>query len=144
NHNSDFDSEDWAYYHFKRSERISRPRKGLLDQVLRFFNYFFLDIGCGYGTYPFRTLGVCFAMVLGFALLYLLALPYDPKATYGLSSLAFNKVFYALDTSLKVFSGGYSEVKTYGGFKFIVMFEYLLGVVFLGLFVVAFSRKVIR
>lgn len=62
---------------------------------------------------------------------------------YGFSPAA-NRWIHALDTSLIAFSGAYADVRLEGRMQWLAMCEYLVGVVFLGLFVVAFSRKVIR
>ena len=78
-----------------------------------------------------------------FAFSYFFLVPYDPEALFGFQG-SLNEFLYAFDLSLKVFGGGYSDFPAYGVAKFIAMFEYLLGLVFMGLFVVAISRKIIR
>ena len=70
-----------------------------------------------------------------------------PPSAYAIGPKVVNQLFYAFDISLTAFSGGYGDLICLGitGVpKLLAMIEYLLGVVFIGLFVVAFSRKVIR
>lgn len=141
-----FEDEDWAYYQFKRSERRSRPLSANpVDLLMRAGNYVFLDIGCGYGTRPFRTLAVIGLMVMFFAMCYLLGgVSVPPDVNYGLNSPTFNKVMHSIYSSLLAFSGGLADIKVNGFLRWLAMLEYLFGVVFMGLFIVAFSRKVIR
>lgn len=142
--NSMFEEEDWAYYGFKRLERRGLPRTwNPLTLLWRGLTYLLLDIGCGYGTAPFRTFGVCGAIVVVFAFVYFFAIPYPADADYQLGAL--NHAAFAFDMSVTAFSGSYADVPpAFGPHKYIGIVEYLLGVLFIGLFVVAFSRKVIR
>jgi uncharacterized protein YjbI with pentapeptide repeats len=143
--NSMFEEEDWAYYGFKRHERRGQPWTwNPLVALQRLLSYLLLDIGCGYGTAPFRTFGVCGAIVAIFAVVFYFVIPFDPaEADYHVGTL--NHAAFALDMSVTAFSGSYADVPPqFGPHKFLGILEYLLGVVFIGLFVVAFSRKVIR
>lgn len=139
-----FDDEDWAYYQFKRMERIGQPfSANPLQQLKRMFEYLFLDLGCGYGTKPFRTLVAGGSLILLFAACYFLYFANASVGDYGFSSNLLNRIFYALDISLVAFSS-YGDLTIKGPIRMLAMFEYLFGIVFMGLFVVAFSRKVIR
>ncbi len=140
-----FEDEDWAYYQFKRMERKSLKGSSPFALLRKFFSYSFLDLGCGYGTKPFRTLSVGAVVIFAFALLYyvhLLGIPLT--ANYGFSGDFANRFFHSINISLIAFSGGYGDLTIVGPIKIAAMVEYMLGVVFMGLFVVAFSRKVIR
>lgn len=144
-HINRFDDEDWAYYQFKRNERRGRPFSyNPLDLAQRVGNYLFLDLGCGYGTKPLRTLAVSALIVLTFAAFYLFGVPAPPGVTYGMDWPAFNKVMHSVYCSMLAFSGSVADAQLKGGFRLLGMIEYSLGVVFMGLFIVAFSRKVIR
>ncbi len=145
-HINRFDDEDWAYYQFKRNERRGRPMtSNPIDWTIRAGNFLFLDVGCGYGTKPFRTLGVMGVLMAFFALCYFIGgLPVPNGVTYGLSSPLFNQVVHSMYGSLLAFSGSLADVKLNGLLRLLGMIEYLFGVVFMGLFIVAFSRKVIR
>ncbi len=140
-----FEDEDWAYYQFKRMQRKSRGWGwNPLNALLRTGSYLFLDLGCGYGTRPFRTLFVCALLIVLFAAAYYAAASGAAAAqNYGFSPRV-NQAIAALDQSLIAFSGGYADLKVSGPLRLVAMAEYLFGVVFIGLFVVAFSRKVIR
>lgn len=139
-----FEAEDWAYYHLKRTLRKSRPSEGMIQRINQLLEWIFLDIGCGYGIHPFRTLGVCFFMILSFAFCYGFLVPYDAQAQFFSFAPQLNPAIYAFDLSLTVFSGGYADFPAYGVAKFLAAIEYLFGLVFMGLFVVAISRKIIR
>ncbi len=143
-----FDDEDWAYYQFKKCERMGTPLSyNPLKLLHRLLEYIFLDLGCGYGTKPFRTLGLSFILVLSFGFIYFLALGTQPSPeSYGFNADIVNKLIYGFDSSLIAFSGGYSDLpnRICGSLKIIAMIEYMIGVVLMGLFIVAFSRKVIR
>ncbi|TNE48875.1 MAG: pentapeptide repeat-containing protein [Deltaproteobacteria bacterium] len=144
-HINRFDDEDWAYYQFKRNERRGMPMSyNPIDLLMRAGNYLFLDIGCGYGTKPLRTLAVIAIIVAFFGGFYLLGVPVPPGVDYGVSWPAFNKVMHSLYCSMLAFSGSVADAQLKGGFRLLGMIEYALGVVFMGLFIVAFSRKVIR
>lgn len=145
--NNQFDDEDWAYYQFKRCERKGRRLSyNPLRWIQKFLEYFFLDLGCGYGTKPFRTLGMCLILIALFAICYYIGVSVPKETDYGFSQPQLNHITYAIDISLMAFSGGYSDLPTtvHGPIKFIAMSEYLIGIVLMGLFVVAFSRKIIR
>lgn len=144
-----FDDEDWAYYQFKKLERKGKPFSyNPIALINRLSSYFFLDIGCGYGTKPFRTLAVCGVMILVFALSYFIYFGSQPSPNnYGFESKLINQAIYAMDISLIAFSGGHGDLASMnirGSIRLLNMVEYLLGVLFMGLFIVTFSRKVIR
>ena len=83
-------------------------------------------------------------MIISFALCYSFLVPYNPQAQFLSFAPQLNPIFYAFDLSLTVFSGGYADFPAYGLAKFFAALEYLFGLVFMGLFVVAISRKIIR
>jgi uncharacterized protein YjbI with pentapeptide repeats len=140
-----FDDEDWAYYQFKRNERLAQPfSANPLQLLMRGGNFLFLDLGCGYGTRPFRTLLVIALMLFFFGIFYFFGAPVPPDVHYGLSLPLWNQTMHALYTSLLAFSGSIADTNVSGGLRLLAMIEYMMGVVFMGLFIVAFSRKVIR
>ena len=141
-----FEDEDWAYYNFKRMERKARKTSyNPIKWLLNLLEYLFLDLGCGYGTKPFRTIGASGILILGFAAVYFF---YFRNVAiienYGVSSITLNKLLHSLNISVVAFSGGYGDLVIKGSIKLVAMLEYLAGVVFMGVFVVSFSRKVIR
>ena len=139
-----FDDEDWAYYQFKRMQRKSQPFPlNPIKGMKRSFEYLFLDLGCGYGTMPFRTLGVVGILIFIFGACYSM-LGAAGNISFGLENAKLNNFLNAINTSLVVFSGGYGDLQVTGIARLLAMIEYLIGVVFMGLFVVSFSRKIIR
>jgi hypothetical protein len=142
---SRFEDEDWAYYQFKRMLRKGKAFSyNPLSLLKRGIEYFFLDLGCGYGTKPFRTLMMSGILLLFFAFFYFLHFDNVNPALYGVPSPIVTRALYAIDLSVTAFSGGYGDLTIQGPIRLVAMIEYLLGVVLVGLFVVAFSRKVIR
>jgi hypothetical protein len=141
-----FEDEDWAYYQFKRMNRLGkRMPRNPLALLKRGCEYLMLDLGCGYGTKPFRTFGMIGVMVILFTLGYFFYFSNTPAPeTYGVQAEWLNKLLYCFHISLTSFSGNYSNLNIPGAIKLLAMLEYLIGVVFMGIFVVSFSRKVIR
>ncbi len=142
-----FDDEDWAYYQFKKCERKGQPWSYRPIKLLkRAVDFFFLDLGCGYGTKPFRTFAVSLVMVAVFAMFYFIDLQPAQCKVYIQDAAFANQCLYALDISVMALSGGYSALPSElpGSMRLAAMLEYFVGMVLLGLFVVAFSRKVIR
>ncbi|WP_372368631.1 pentapeptide repeat-containing protein [Candidatus Uabimicrobium sp. HlEnr_7] len=139
-----FDEEDWAYYQFKKMQRKSQPIPlSPIKGGKRLFEYLFLDLGCGYGTMPFRTLGAVGLLIFLFGACYSM-LGAAGNISFGLENAKLNNFLNAINTSLVVFSGGYGDLQVTGIARLLAMVEYLIGVVFMGLFVVSFSRKIIR
>lgn len=148
-----FDAEDWAFYRFKVNQRRakdccwSRP----WTKVRRFFGWLFLDVGCGYGTNPLRAVRMAGLIILLFAVWYGVNVesfhdqdkrpfPGEPETSFG------NRVMLGLTTSVSVFTSGMGAVRSVakGWMNVPVMVESVMGTLLFGLFIVAFSRKVIR
>jgi hypothetical protein len=146
-----FPEEDWAFYRFKVNQRLAsqatwnRP----WTKARRFCDWLFLDLGCGYGTNPARAVRMAAVIILGFALLYAIdvegfhneKVPFDEEVT----TFA-NRTMIGLTTSVSVFTSGMGGVRELakGWMNVPVMIESVLGTLLFGLFIVAFSRKVIR
>ncbi|MCE9567219.1 MAG: pentapeptide repeat-containing protein [Planctomycetes bacterium] len=147
-----FNDEDWAFYRFKVNQRLAtkaswnRP----WTKVRRFCDWLFLDIGCGYGTNPARAVRMAVVIILGFATLYGAGveqfhaekLPFPDDEVTDTS----NRVMIGLITSVSVFTSGMGGIREIakGWMNVPVMVESVLGTLLFGLFIVAFSRKVIR
>jgi hypothetical protein len=146
-----YEQEDWAFYRFKVNERRTCGRSWLrpLTKVGQFCSWLFLDLGCGYGTSPRRAVRAALAIILGFGLIYGLGVTNfgDAKPPLGepRDSLA-NRLIFGVMTSVAVFTSGFGSLKelAQGWLMFPLIVEALLGTLLWGLFIVAFSRKVIR
>ncbi|MGE0433375.1 MAG: hypothetical protein AB7K09_11015 [Planctomycetota bacterium] len=155
------DDEDWAYYHFKREQRIGRH--GQKGGISRFFEYVIFDLACAYGTNPMRVLQTAAVIITFFALIYaglLLATPGDgyeitsavaagtpTMKVYNIFGAAtVDKICTAFIDSTSAFVSGFDGVdKNVEGWPALILtIEGLFGMLVLGLFIVAFSRKVIR
>jgi hypothetical protein len=146
-----FDAEDWAYYRFKVSQRRARPRSWLLPwtRAGQFFDWLLLDHGCGYGTNPYRAVRAGFLIIVLFGLIYALGIdslhiektPFD-----GEKGTLENRIVLGLFTSVSVFTSGLAGIRDVarGAMNVPLIVEALLGTILWGLFIVAFSRKVIR
>ncbi len=147
-----YDHEDWAFYRFKVNQRKGaawswgRP----WTAWRRFSNWLFLDLGCGYGTDPVRAVRMALVIILSFAVLYGAGVEEfhaekKPFPDAGLTD-ASNRVMIGLTTSVSVFTSGMGGIREIakGWMNVPVMVESVMGTLLFGLFIVAFSRKVIR
>ncbi|MEW4570903.1 hypothetical protein AB1L88_23800 [Tautonia sp. JC769] len=147
------EEEDWAFYHFKVNERRSKPRTWARpwSKLSQAFEWLVLDLGCRYGTSPFRTVAAALVMIVAFSLVYMMGVtmlpleagkvPFDGEPT----TLA-NRVVIGLVTSVSAFTDGLGSLRetAKGWMNLFLVAESLLGTLVWGLFIVAFSRKVIR
>ena len=147
-----YDDEDWAYYRFKVNERLSKDRRWSRPwtKVMESMNWFFLDLGCGYGTNPFRAVGMAVALMMLFMVLYAggfqkfdnqVALVGDTPTSLP------NRLAFGCVTSISVFTAGFTGDHLYNATGWMLVplaTEALLGTLLWGFFIVAFSRKVIR
>lgn len=148
-----YEEEDWAFYQFKINQRRSHHRSWLRpwSKLAQLANWVLLDLGCGYGTNPVRAVLAATMITLGFAGLYMIGIgdfhmEHAPLSTQSTHSVP-NRMLFALLTSVSVFTSGLSGdlVNRAGGWMYLpLVSEAILGTLLWGLFVVAFSRKVIR
>ena len=150
------EEEDWAFYRFKVNERRSKRRswRRPWSKFSQAFEWLVLDLGCRYGTSPFRTVAAAAAMILAFSLVYMIdvrSLPMEvdsnriPFPGQPFESIP-NRVVIGLVTSVSAFTDGLGSLRetATGWMNLFLVVESLLGTLVWGLFVVAFSRKVIR
>lgn len=146
-----FDQEDWAFYRFKVSQRrgVGRSWSRPWTKFNQFCNWLLLDLGCGYGTNPRRAVVTALVIIGFFAAIYMSEVnllrvdkpPFDmPKEAWQ------NRVMIGMTVSVTVFTSGLSSIRdlAQGWMNIPLLIESLLGTLLWGLFVVAFSRKVIR
>ena len=148
-----YEAEDWAFYRFKVNDRKSRSQSWLRPwtKCARLANWLFLDLGCGYGAKPFRAILAAFVIIIGFASIYYFGVgqfevDFAPIEDQPIDSVA-NRIVFAAITSISVFTAGFTgeHIFTAHGWVLIPLaLEALLGTLLWGLFIVAFSRKVIR
>ena len=148
-----YDHEDWAFYRFKVNQRRAKPTSWLqpFGKLRRFCDWLFLDVGCGYGTHPGRAVRMALIIILAFAALYAAnveqfhadpaKLPFDGEKT----DLG-NRLMIGFVNSVSVFTSGMGGIREIakGWINVAVMVESIMGTLLFGLFIVAFSRKVIR
>jgi len=163
-----FDQEDWAFYRFKVNQRRSKPVSLWRPWTAwrTFADWLFLDIGCGYGTNPARAIRTAVLIILGFAVLYAVRVdlfytekpPFPPDIPAGSDEMQVkalnkdaaqgmgNRIMIGLITSVSVFTSGMGGIReiAQGWMNVPVMVESIMGTLLFGLFIVAFSRKVIR
>jgi hypothetical protein len=146
-----YEQEDWAFYRFKVNQRRSRPRSWSRpwSKLAQAADWLFLDLGCGYGTNPFRAVRMSGFLILFFGLIYMLdvtALPIEKNPFDTPMTTPINSVMLGLLTSVSVFTSGFGSMRdaAHGWMNIPLIAESLLGTLIWGLFIVAFSRKVIR
>lgn len=148
-----YDDEDWAFYRFKVNQRRSRKTSWLRPwtKALRLCDKVLLDWGCGYGTNPFRAVTTALIIVLLFGVLYGAESQHFDAVSPPLGFLPkeslVNRLVFGLMTSVSVFTAGFSGDHLRSAHGWILLplaSEALLGTLLWGLFIVAFSRKVIR
>lgn len=148
-----FDEEDWALYHFKVNQRRAKPRSWFRPwtKLMQLADLVFLDLGCGYGTNPSRAVVTALLIMLAFAAIYAAGIHHfdisNPPLHWEQTDSAANRVLFGLMTTVSVFTSGFGgdQLKSaHGWMLFPLAVESLLGTLLWGLFVVAFSRKVIR
>lgn len=146
-----YEQEDWAFYRFKVNQRRCKARSwhNPWTKVGGCCDWLLLDHGCGYGTRPLRAVRAALVIILGFALIYAIGIdslyvehpPFGPPH----DSLA-NRVMIGTLTSVSSFTSGFGDIRdaAKGWMNIPLIAESLLGTLLWGLFIVAFSRKVIR
>lgn len=147
-----YDDEDWAFYRFKVNQRRSRSRswRQPWTKLAQCADWLLLDHGCGYGTNPLRAVRAAALIMLGFALIYIAGsewlyvenLPFRHSPPTSLA----NRVMIGTLTSVSAFISGFGDIRgaAQGWMNIPLIAESLLGTLLWGLFIVAFSRKVIR
>jgi hypothetical protein len=147
-----YEQEDWAFYRFKVNQRrgCGRSWSKPWTKVGQFFDWLFLDLGCGYGANPYRAVMSAGVIILAFAAIYAsgLHLFYVEKKPFpDLELTAWpNRLLISLMLSVSVFISGLSGIRdlAQSWMNVPIIIESLLGTLLWGLFIVAFSRKVIR
>jgi hypothetical protein len=147
-----YDEEDWAFYRFKVNQRRTRPHswRRPWSELARFFDWLLLDRGCGYGTNPLRAVVGALVMVLAFAIIYMVgihSLYVDHPPFDGDADSIPNRILIGLTTSVAAFTSGFGDLRDVargGLMNVLLIVESLFGTLLWGLFIVAFSRKVIR
>jgi hypothetical protein len=148
-----FDQEDWAYYRFKVNQRRCCGRSWWRPwtKLTQFGDWLFLDLGCGYCTDPFRAVRTAALIILLFAAVYSAGIDQfyleETKMPFAGPPTAWdNRVAVGLFKSVAVFISGVSGLgdMAHGWMNLPLIVESLLGTLLWGLFIVAFSRKVIR
>lgn len=148
-----FDEEDWALYRFKVNQRRAKPRSWWRPwtKLMQLADLIFLDLGCGYGTNPGRAVTTALLIMLAFAGIYASGVHHfdieNPPLHWEPADSNGNRILFGLMTTVSVFTSGFGgdQLKSAHGWMLVPLaIESLLGTLLWGLFVVAFSRKVIR
>src|SRR5262245_24915040 len=147
-----YEHEDWAFYRFKVNQRKCKVRSW--DQpwtmVAGCADWLLLDHGCGYGTNPTRAIRAALLIILGFALIYAwginaLFVESDHLPFAGDKTTIANRLMIGSLTSVSAFTSGFGDIRgaALGWMNLPLIAESLMGTLLWGLFIVAFSRKVI-
>jgi len=146
-----YEQEDWAFYRFKVNQRRCKVRswRQPWSKVSLFCDWLFLDHGCGYGTNPFRAVRAALIIMLVFAAIYAAGVErlYVEHTPFGGPQEELgNRLMIGALTSVSAFTSGFGDIRgaAHGWMNLPLIAESLLGTLLWGLFIVAFSRKVIR
>jgi len=148
-----YEDEDWAFYRFKLNQRRGRKTTWVKPWTKsnKLFEWLFLDLGCGYGAKPFRAVTTAAVLILFFAALYFIGADKFDVSQAPLEQFSVdhpvNRALFGLLTSVSVFTAGFTgeHLSQAQGWALLPLAtEALLGTLLWGLFIVAFSRKVIR
>jgi hypothetical protein len=148
-----YEQEDWAFYRFKVNQRRCCGRSWYRPwtKLAQFADWLLLDQGCGYCTDPFRAVRTAAVIILLFAVVYMVGIESfyldGAKMPFGGEPTDLgNRVAIGLFKSVAVFTSGLSGIgdMAKGWMNVPLIVESLLGTLLWGLFIVAFSRKVIR
>lgn len=146
-----YDREDWAFYRFKVNQRRAKVRswRQPWTKLAQYADWLFLDHGCGYGTNPLRAVCAALIIMLVFAAIYALgihSLYVENPPFPGKEDDLANRLMIAALTSVSTFTSGFGDIRgaAKGWMNLALIAESLLGTLLWGLFIVAFSRKVIR
>ena len=147
-----YEEDDWAFYRFKVNQRLSKERSWQRPwtKLARGCDWLFLDLGCGYGTNPTRAVVSAILIMLLFAVVFAFGsgefTRQHPLLTVE-GTGAGHRLLFGLVTSVSVFTAGFTGDhlhSTNSWMLFPLALEALMGTLLWGLFIVAFSRKVIR
>lgn len=147
-----YEQEDWAFYRFKVNQRRCKSRswRRPWTKMAQCGDWLFLDHGCGYGTNPLRAVRGALLIMLFFALIYIGGVdllyverrpfPDQPQTSWS------NRLMIGTLTSVSTFTSGFGDIRgaAQGWMNVPLIVESMLGTLLWGLFIVAFSRKVIR
>jgi len=146
-----YEQEDWAFYRFKVNQRRCKARdwRHPWTKLAEFADWVFLDHGCGYGTNPLRAVRAAALIVVAFAAVYALgvnALHVEHPPFGADKASPANRLMIGTLTSVSAFTSGFGDIRgaADGWMNLPLIAEALLGALLWGLFIVAFSRKVIR
>jgi hypothetical protein len=146
-----YEQEDWAFYRFKVNQRRCKVRswRRPWTKLACFFDWLLLDHGCGYGTNPVRAVRAALVIVLAFGIVYGLGvhmLHVEHTPFLGEKTDLANRAMIGALTSVSAFTSGFGDIRgaAHGWMNLPLIAESLLGTLLWGLFIVAFSRKVIR
>ncbi|MDY7082229.1 MAG: potassium channel family protein [Halobacteria archaeon] len=136
---------------FRREMRARRKRRG--STLKRFFEWVIADLTSGYGTSWLRVIGVSFAIIALFTLVYFVNAAiriYNSASPLGrVNGLNDVSLVYALADSF-YFSAvtfttlGYGDMSPVGVIKIASVLESLFGAIFMALLVAVFARKWMR
>ncbi|WP_372371059.1 pentapeptide repeat-containing protein [Candidatus Uabimicrobium sp. HlEnr_7] len=141
-----YDDQDEAYLRYKQTMRKTLKISLLhpWQTLTRMMSFLTLDLGCGYGTRPFRITFTSIVIALTFALCY----SYFPNEFIysGVEKTVFdwsNAAYFSIATFTTMGFGDWAP-KPNSVFRYVVTIEAFVGIFTMALFVGAFTRKVIR
>ena len=142
------DDADGVYLFLKDQERMEKK------WYVRYPEYWFMQLTCGYGTRPLRALATSGLVMILFAIFYYFIKIREPKRALGagfkrISIKTYNAIYFSVNTFVIGAPLDWTPENTQSStkhylFRILTIVERTLGWILLVLFVVTLARKFIR
>lgn len=137
------EATDWAYYHFRRAERLCQA-----PSLLRSFHWLFFDLGCGYGTKPFNV------TILAAMIISLFSLGYwsfsdqfiieEALRNQGQKGMSIAQAFYISAMTFSTLGTENIAPHFDGWLKYLLVIESFAGLFLMTVFVGTYTRKMVK
>ena len=135
-----YDNAGEMYYEEMVMKRMSMKKWSMKRLI-----HYFYDLLCGYGEKPKNVMISCSVIIVFFALIYLFPTGLAYSGTLEISDSFLARAFHALYFSVITFATlGQSNFEPKAYMRPFIMVEALLGIFMIILFVLVFSRKMMR
>ncbi|NUM33078.1 MAG: potassium channel family protein [Candidatus Brocadiae bacterium] len=142
------DAADWAYYHFRCSERKSEKVTGIDSAMRRFFSWLFFDLGSGYGTKPSNVAILALLVILSFSLIFWAFgdqfVIDSALRTPGMQGISFSQAFYLSAMTFTTLGTEGISPQFDNWIKYFVVWEGFLGLFLMTVFVGVYTRKMAK
>ena len=135
---------DWAYYKFRQAERKSKKPKNPIGYFRKFCNFFFFDLGCGYGTKPFHVTILAAFVILLFSFLFWGNGNQFLIDTKPAEQITFPQAFYISAMTFTTLGTEGIAPNFHHWIKYCLVLEGFLGLFLMTVFVGIYTRKMAK